>query len=500
MIEITFLVIAILLVLSVVASKFSDRFGVPSLLLFLILGMLAGSEGVGGIYFDDPFLAQGIGLFALAVILFSGGLDTDWKSIRFVMKEAVTLATAGVLLTAFILGYAAHLILGIPLLEGMLLGAITSSTDAAAVFALLRAQGVNLKGKLAPALEFESGSNDPMAVFLTIGLIQLILTPGQPVYNLLLLFFQQMIIGALMGIIFGQVLLYLINRLRLGYEGLYPVMTLGIVLLTFAVTTLITGSGFLAVYLVGLTLSRTEFLHKRSLIRFNDGLTWLLQIIMFLTLGLLVFPSRLLLVIIPGMILSLTLILVARPISVWLCLFPFRFSAREKTFISWVGLRGAVPIILATYPRLAGLDESGIIFNVIFFVVLTSVLIQGTSIVPVAKWLKVNETAPSAPNYPLVFNQVKGWPGVLREMVVNGESPVVGKAIFEIRLPQEYLVVLIFRSGQFLIPNGSIILQENDRVLGLASPETHEEVACMFECALEESVPEGLTLPGRHHG
>jgi cell volume regulation protein A len=481
MIEITLLVIAVLLVLSVVASKFSDRFGVPSLLLFLILGMLAGSEGLGGIYFDDPVLAQGIGLFALAVILFSGGLDTEWGSIRYVVKEAMTLASVGVLLTALILGFAAHLILGISLLEGFLIGAITSSTDAAAVFAILRSQGVNLKGKLASVLEFESGSNDPMAVFLTIGLIQLIQLPGQPVFNLVLLFFQQMFIGAVMGIIFGQVLLYLINRLRLGYEGLYPVLALGVLLLTFAATSILTGSGFLAVYLVGLTLSRTEFLHKRSLIRFYDGLAWLLQIIMFLTLGLLVFPSRLLLVIVPGMILSLILILVARPISVWLCLLPFRFSAREKAFFSWVGLRGAVPIILATYPRLAGLDESGIIFNVIFFVVLTSVLIQGTSIVPVAKWLKVQDQVEKTPNYPLEFTQVKGWPGVLREVVVGALSPVAGKAIFEIRLPTEYLVVLIFRDGKFLIPTGSIVLQADDRMLGLANPETQDQVARMVE-------------------
>jgi cell volume regulation protein A len=480
-IEITFLVIAILLVLSVVASKFSDQFGVPSLLLFLILGMLAGSEGVGGIYFDEPYFAQGIGLFALVIILFSGGLDTEWESIRFVLKESLTLATIGVLLTAFILGFAAHLILGISLLEGLLIGAITSSTDAAAVFALLRSQGVNLKGKLAPVLEFESGSNDPMAVFLTIGLIQLIQLPGQPVFNLVLLFFQQMIIGGLMGIIFGHILLYLINRLRLGYEGLYPVLALGMLLLSFAATTILTGSGFLAVYLVGLTLSRAEFLHKRSLSRFYDGMAWLLQIIMFLTLGLLVFPSRLLPIIVPGMILSVILILVARPVSVWISLLPFRFSAREKTFISWVGLRGAVPIILATYPRLAGLDQSGLIFNVIFFVVLTSVLVQGTSIVPAAKWLKVHNQAEKEPNYPLELTHLKGWRGILKEVVVDQQSPAIGKAIFELRLPRDYLVVLIFRNNQFLIPNGSIVLQPHDRMLGLASPDVHRQVAILVE-------------------
>jgi potassium/hydrogen antiporter len=489
LIEITFLIIAVLLVLSVVASKISDRFGVPSLLLFLILGMLSGSEGVGGIYFDDPFVAQAIGLFALAIILFSGGLDTDWESIRFVMKEAMTLATVGVFITAFVLGYAAHLLLGITLLEGLLLGAITSSTDAAAVFALLRSRGVNLKGKLSPVLEFESGSNDPMAVFLTIGFIQLILAPEQSIPNLALLFFQQMIIGGVFGFLFGRLLLYLINRLRLGYEGLYPVLVLGVLLFTFAVTSLLRGSGFLAVYMVGLTLARSDFLHKRSLSRFYQGLAWLGQIIMFLTLGLLVFPSRLIPVIVPGMILAAILILVARPMSVWLSLLPFHFTAREKTFISWVGLRGAVPIILATYPRLAGLDQSGLIFNVIFFVVLTSVLIQGTTIVPMAKWLKVDNPVEKLPNYPLELTPLRGWKGVLQEVVVNRNSPVVGKAIFEVHLPREYLVVLISRDDQFLIPNGSIVLQSGDRMLGLAGPEAHRLVSQMVEQAEIELLP-----------
>jgi potassium/hydrogen antiporter len=486
LVEITFLVIAVLLVLSVVASKVTDRFGVPALVLFLILGMLAGSEGVGGIYFDDPQVAQAIGLFALAIILFSGGLDTEWESIRYVIKEAISLATVGVLITAFVLGYAAHLILGITLLEGLLLGAITSSTDAAAVFALLRSHGVNLKNRLLPLLEFESGSNDPMAVFLTIGLVQLIQAPDQSIFSLVLLFFQQMIIGGVLGVIFGRLLLYLINRLRLGYEGLYPVLVLGVLLLTFSITSLIRGSGFLAVYLVGLQLGRTEFLHKRSVSRFYQGLAWLSQIIMFLALGLLVFPSRLIPVLIPGMILAAILILIARPISVWISLLPFRFTGREKTFISWVGLRGAVPIVLATYPRLAGLDQSGVIFDVIFFVVLTSVLIQGTSIVPIAKWLKLDDPVEKQSNFPLELTPLRGWHGVLQELVVAGNSPVVGKAIYEMHLPRDFLVVLISREDKFLIPNGSIVLQPNDRILGLASPEAHRQVTHLIERSTEE--------------
>jgi potassium/hydrogen antiporter len=479
-IEIVFLVIAILLVLSVVASKLSDQFGVPALVIFLMIGMLAGSEGVGGIYFDDPVIAQAVGLAALSIILFSGGLDTNWKNIQGVIKESMSLATVGVFVTALVLGLAAHLIFGLSLLEGILLGAITSSTDAAAVFSLLRSQGIRLKGRLSPLLEFESGSNDPMAVFLTIGLIALLQSPGEPVFGLVVLFFQQMIIGGVLGLVFGQLLLYLINRLRLGYEGLYPVLTLGILLLTFATTTMIQGSGFLAVYLVGLTLGRSDFLHKRSLARFYEGLAWLSQIIMFLTLGLLVFPSRLLPVILPGMMLAFVLIFVARPISVWISLLPFRFSAREKSFVSWVGLRGAVPIILATYPGLAGVDHSDLIFNVVFFVVLTSVLVQGTTITRIAKWLHLDDPTEPEPLYPLEVTPFQGWKGVLQETVVQDNSSVIGKAIFELGLPRDYLIVLVARGDEFLIPNGSIVLEPNDRMLGLARPETHHRVAEMM--------------------
>lgn len=478
-IEMIFLAAALLLLLSVVASKFSDRFGVPALLVFLLIGILAGSEGLGGIYFDNPVITQLIGFFALSVILFSGGLDTEWESIRGVIKESVVLATLGVLLTAVILGVAAHLLLDIPLLQGLLIGAITSSTDAAAVFAILNSQGVHLKRRISALLEFESGSNDPMAIFLTIGVIQLIQNPAQPVWSLIPLFIQQMVIGAVLGLLFGQVLLFLINRLRLGYDGLYPVLALGVLLLTFAVTTFLKGSSFLAVYLVGLTLGRADFLHKRSLARFYDGMAWLMQIVMFLTLGLFVFPSQLTGVIVPGLILSLILIFVARPISVFIGLLPFKFTVREKTFTSWVGLRGAVPIILGTYPRLAGLDETGLIFHIVFFVVITSVLVQGTTITQAAKWMKVEDTSPREMRYPLETTPMQGWRGLLQEVVIEADSPVAGKAIFEIGLPREYLIVLISRNEEYLIPKGSIELKPNDRMLGLGTPETHRKVQAL---------------------
>jgi len=486
--EILYLVIAILLILSVMASKFSDRLGVPALLIFLGIGMLAGSEGLGGIYFDDPAIAQTVGLLALIIILFSGGLDTDWHSLRGVTGASLTLSTLGVLLTTLLLGAAAHYILNIPWLESMLLAAVASSTDAAAVFAQLRSQGVNLKGRLAPLLELESGSNDPMAVFLTIGLIQLLQNPGQSPLSLVLLLVQQMLIGALFGVLVGRGLIYAINRLKLGYDGLYPVLALGAILMAFGVTTLLRGSGILAVYLVGLMLARTDFLHKRSLSRFFDGMAWLFQIIMFLTLGLLVFPSRLMPIIIPGLLLSLFLILIARPVAVWLSLIPFKFTPREKFFISWVGLRGAVPIILATYPRLANINNYDLIFNIVFFVVITSVLVQGTTLTHVAKLLKLDTPPPANQGFPLESQTVEGWPGALREHTIRSGSTMANHAIFELGLPAGFLIILINRRGQYIIPNGSIVLQENDRLLGLATPDIHRTIAGLSEPAAK---PEG---------
>lgn len=474
--ELGFLLIAGMLLLSVVASQVSDRIGVPALLLFLALGMLAGTDGLGIVDFNNPGLAQSVGLFALSIILFSGGLDAEWKSIRKVIKEALTLATVGVFITAALMGVAVHYIIGMPWLEAMLLGAIVSSTDAAAVFAMLRSQGVRLAGNLSPLLEAESGSNDPMAVFLTIGLIQLILSPDKTPLALIGLFVQQMVIGGLFGLIMGRLFLYFINRLRLGYDGLYPVLMLGSILLTFALPSLLGGSGILAVYLLGLILGSQDFRHKRGVSRFYDGLAWLSQIVMFFTLGLLVNPSELPPIAIPGLALAGILMFVARPISVWISLIPFHLSAREKTLVSWVGLRGAVPIILATYPSLSGLDPHGIIFHVVLFVVLTSVLIQGSSLTLAARWLKVDDPNEPEPKFPVELATLRGWHGELREVVVQAHSPLVGLQVREIGLPQDYLVVLIARNDEFLIPHGDIILQANDRLLGLAQPETHQEV------------------------
>ncbi|MEN4011682.1 MAG: potassium/proton antiporter [Chloroflexota bacterium] len=474
--EIVLIGAAVLLLISVLASKISDRFGIPALLLFLVIGMLAGSDGPGGIYFDDPELAQFIGVIALIFILFSGGLDTDRSQVRPVLREGIFLATLGVVITALAVGLFASLWLGYPPLMGLLLGAIVSSTDAAAVFSVLRSKGISLKGRLKPLLELESGSNDPMAVFLTIGLIEVITQPELSAWQLAGLFVQQMAIGGLSGYGMGRGIVWLVNRIKLNYEGLYPALILALVLLTFAVTDLLGGSGFLAVYLVGVVLGNREFIHRRSMIRFYDGLAWLMQIAMFLTLGLLVYPSRLVPVIDSGLLITAWLMFIARPLSVFLGLLPSKFHWREKLLISWVGLRGAVPIILATFPLLARVPQADLIFNLIFFVVLASVLLQGTTIPLAARWLKVDAPYARKPVYPIEYTPVGGFKSELKELRVPLDSCMAGKAIFELGLPDDFLVVLIARENDFILPSGGTLVQGGDTLLVLADNDTFEAV------------------------
>jgi potassium/hydrogen antiporter len=471
---------SVLLLVSVLASKVADRFGVPTLLIFLILGMLAGSEGFGGIYFDDPGLAQFIGIVALVLILFSGGLDTCWEDVRPVLKEGLILATLGVFVTALIVGLFARLLLDLSLVEGLLFGSIVSSTDAAAVFSVLRAKGISLTGKLKPLLELESGSNDPMAVFLTIGLIQLITRPGSSPAEMAGLFALQMLVGAVMGYGMGRVTLFLVNRLRLGFDGLYPVLTLALVFLTYGLTDVLRGSGFLAVYLAGIVLGNHDFIHQRSLSRFYDGLAWLMQIAMFLTLGLLVFPSRLVPVIGVGLLMAGCLMFVGRPVSVFLGLLFSSWNWREKAYVSWVGLRGAVPIILATYPLLAGIPHADLIFDVIFFVVLTSVLLQGTTLPLAARWLGVDAPTPPQRVYPIEYTRMDGLTSELKELPVPPNPEVAGKAIFELGLPDDFLVILVARENDFLVPSGRTMLQDGDTLLVLSDKESFERIQAQF--------------------
>lgn len=469
-IEIGLLIIGLLVGLSIIATRTSSRFGVPALLLFLCIGMIAGSDGLGGINFADYNLAQTIGVVALIYILFSGGLDTAWPAVRPVLGEGLALANFGVVLSALLLGGFAMFVLGLDWQTGLLLGAVVSSTDAAAVFSVLRERGVNLKNNLEPLIEFESGSNDPMAVFLTAGLVGLIMTPGSSLLELLPSFLLQMGLGAAGGLLFGRLIVAAVNRIHLQQEGLYVVFTLALTLLTYAGIALVGGNGFLAVYVAGIIVGNHNVVHKRSILRFHDGIAWLMQITMFLTLGLLVFPSQLLPVAPMGLLLALFLMFVARPVSVFAVMVWFRRSVPEMLMVSWAGLRGAVPIVLATFPLLAGVPGANMIFNVIFFIVLISVLLQGTTISWVSRWLKVNAEKPQSSAVQTYVPDVR-LNSRMVETVVPAGAPVVGKALIDLNLPRGVLVVHIQRGEMPIIPNGATVLEAGDHMLVLATPE-----------------------------
>ena len=388
-IGVIFIVFSTLIILSILSIKLSNRFGIPSLVLFLAIGMLAGSDGLGGLSFDNPSLVRSLGITALVLILFSGGLDTEWTAIRPIMWQGLSLSTIGVLITALLIGVFVAWVQGFSFLEGLLLGAIVSSTDAAAVFMVLRARKTKIPRRLIQLLEFESGSNDPMAVMLTIALIQLLMEPSTPFGELVVFFVMQMGVGAVIGIAMGEIMRRSFNALDLELEGIYPVLSMALALLTYGLTDYLDGSGFLAVYLAGLVMARKPFTHQQSVLRFHDGLAWLMQVTMFLTLGLQVFPARLVPIAGVGLLVSLFLIFIARPVCVHAALAFSPMSFREQTLVAWAGLRGAVPIILATFPIVAGLQQADMIFHMVFFIALTSVVIQGTAIPWLTRLLKI---------------------------------------------------------------------------------------------------------------
>ncbi len=381
------LIVSVLLFISILINHLGMKFGLPSLLIFILVGVLAGSDGILKIHFEDYFLAQQVGIIAITYILFMGGLSFERKSLNQIALEGILLATVGVLVTALLVGAISYYIVDLPLLECLLLGAIVSSTDAAAVFSILRSKNITLKGNLKPLLEFESGSNDPMAVFLTLGVIGLILSQLN-IASLFFAFIKQFSIGIILGTLLANVTVWFINRLHFAYESLYVVITLSSVLFTYSGTELAGGNGFIAVYILGLAMSGMKFKEKLHLVKIHDSFAWIAQIVMFMILGLLVNLKTGFSFIIKSLYISLILIFVARPIAVFLISYPIRKNLRETLLIGWVGLRGATPIVLATFPLARGLVYSSEIFNIVFFVVLISVLLQGTTIPLVAKMLQ----------------------------------------------------------------------------------------------------------------
>lgn len=479
--DLRILVGALLLLGGVLLSKTSSRLGVPSLLLFLGLGMVAGSDGLLGIEFDDVELARSIGIVALTLILFSGGLGTRWDDVRPALRPGMSLATIGVLVSAATLGLLASLVLGIDPLQGLLLGGIIASTDAAAVFSVLRSRGVRLGTRLRSLLELESGSNDPASVFLTIGVISLIQGDGTTVVQLVWDFVVQMSLGVAAGLAAAAGAVRLINRLRLDVDGLYPVITLATVLAVFEAVTWLGGSGFLAVYVAGVAMAHRDFLHRRSLVRFHDAVAWLMQIAMFVVLGLLVFPSRLPEVAGPAVVVAVLLMFVARPFATAIALAPFRMPWRHKAFVSWVGLRGATPIILATFPVVAGVPDADTIFDVVFFVVITSVLVQGTTISFAARRLGLGDEDSTDVGRVSFDAVIAGDTGhCLHEIRLVDDAPASGVTLMDLALPAQVLVVLVRRGDASLMPQGNTRLQSGDELLVFADSDTFESVRHLF--------------------
>jgi len=476
----------ILLGVSVVFSRASSRTGVPIALLFILVGMLAGSEGLGGIAFDDYRFAFRLGSIALALILFDGGLNTPLSAIRQVAAPAGLLATVGVAAIAGLTAVAAHL-LGLGWPEALLVGAVVSSTDAAAVFSGLRGSGIHLKRRVGVTLEVESGINDPAAIILTTVLTANLLEPGAAAgWRIPLDILLQIVVGAAVGLGVGYGGRALLSRLLLATGGLYPVMTLALALLSFGAATLAQGSGFLAVYLTGLILGNGPLPYQSGLLRVHDALAWLSQVGMFLILGLLVYPTRLLDVAWIGLAIALLLAFLVRPLVVALCLTPFRYPRREILYIGWVGLRGAVPIVLATFPVLAGAPQAGRLFDLVFFIVVASALVPGATVSWVTRRLGLQSKEPPAPQAVLAIESRQPLRGELMSFYIDEALVVNGVSLDDLPLPDGSAVTLIVRGNQLLPPTGSITLRPGDHVHVLAQPEDRPIVQLMFGRPEEE--------------
>ena len=475
-----FLFGSLLVLISIIISKTGYRFGIPTLLLFLFTGMAFGSEGLG-LQFNSPQQTQFVGMVALSVILFSGGMDTKIKEIRPAIAPGVILATLGVVMTAVLTGgfiYAlsrwSGMSIQLSLMMSMLLAATMSSTDSASVFSLLRTQKIGLKHNLRPLLELESGSNDPMAYMLTIALMDVIVSGNDfSIATLTLNISEQFVLGLAFGYGLGKLAVWLINRINLPNAALYPVLLLSMVFISFTLTDQLHGNGYLAVYVAGLVVGNSRLSYRREMETFMDGLTWLLQIVLFLTLGLLVNPSEMWSVSLVALAIGVFMIFVARPAGVMLCMLPFRnIPFKGKIFVSWVGLRGAVPIIFATYPLIAGVKDADIIFNIVFFITLVSLIVQGGSITWVARKLHLDMPLEKTSNEFGVEIPDELGPQ-LHELTLSEDMMTNGNLLSQMDIPEGTLVMMVKRGKTILVPNGQLPLEEGDILLCITGEQSH---------------------------
>lgn len=451
----------IVLLASVLSSKLLYRFGIPTLLIFLTLGMLLGYDGIGGIYFDDSVLTQQISNIGLVFIMFYGGFGVNWKSAKSIAPQAILLSTVGVVLTAVFTGVFAYFVLKVTLLEGMLLGAIVSSTDAASVFSVLRSRKLNLKGGLAPMLEIESGSNDPVAYMLTVVILSLITSSGGQ--SILQLLGKQIFFGLIIGIILAVISVLLLRHIKFEIDGLYPILVIAIVILGYALSDFTGGNGFLAVYIIGIVMGNNKIPHKKSMDHFFDGVSWLMQIILFFTLGLLVFPSQFSSVLGSSILIAIFLVVIARPIAVSSILIWFKTPIKQQLLVSWVGLRGAASIVFATYALTNKIPIANEIFNTVFIIALLSVSVQGALLPKLANKLDLVEEEVSEFK---VFNDYEDETYTqLIEMVIKEDSPWVDKMIMDADIPEEILVVMIKRKNEVITPKGSSVIKKGDTLV-----------------------------------
>lgn len=473
---------SVLIFSSIIISKTGYRFGIPTLLLFLLVGMLFGSDGLG-LQFNSARDAQFIGMIALSIILFSGGMDTKFQDIKPVLKPGMVLSTVGVLLTTVLTGVFIYFLSGLThtnieltMMASLLLAATMSSTDSASVFSLLRSQRMNLKENLRPMLELESGSNDPMAYMLTIVLIQIISSGSE--LSLAVVgrdFLVQFLIGGSVGYAFGRFAVWLVNRINLSNSSLYPILLLSIVFATFTITDLLKGNGYLAVYIAGVIVGNVRLVYRKEINTFMNGLTWLFQIIMFLSLGLLVNPHEMLDIAAVALLIGLFMIVIARPVSVFACLLPFRnISNKARLFVSWVGLRGAVPIIFATYPVIAGIDGSQQLFNIVFFITLLSLVVQGMSISSFARWLHLDLPEEKEGNE-FGVELPDEIDTKLEDMTLTTEMLAGGNRLKDMNIPKGSLVMLVKRGNEFIIPNGQVELHAGDKLLFISENKDGKE-------------------------